>query len=41
MPIWNMETHRQVSEFKKTAIQKEATKLLSSEAKYAALFGGS
>jgi hypothetical protein len=30
-----------MSDFKKTAIQKEATKLLSSEAKYAALFGGS
>ena len=27
--------------FKKTPRQKEATKLLSSEAKYAALFGGS
>lgn len=30
-----------MSEFTKTPIQKEATKLLSSEAKFAALFGGS
>ncbi len=31
----------QVSDFQKTAKQKEAIKLLSSEAKFAALFGGS
>lgn len=30
-----------ISEFKKTLIQKEASKILSSDAKFAALFGGS